>query len=155
MPDDLYKRDFYAWAMREAALLQRLAQDERVNDALDAANLAEEIESLGRSEKRELSNRLRVLLLHLLKWQYQPERRGASWRTTIREQRYEIETVLEESPSLHPTFPDTIATAYKRTLPTASDETGLPRGTFPAICPYTPEQILDHDFPPELNPDPA
>jgi hypothetical protein len=155
MPDDLYERDFYAWAMREAGLLQRLARGDRVNDVLDAANLAEEIESLGRSEKRELSNRLRVLLLHLLKWQYQPERRGASWRATIRDQRYGIETVLEESPSLRPNFPDAIATAYNRTLPNASDETGLSRKTFPTTCPYTPEQILDHDFPPELSLDPT
>ena len=155
MPDDLYERDFYAWAMREAGLLRRLARGDRVNDKLDAANLAEEIESLGRSEKRELSNRLRVLLLHLLKWQYQPERRGASWRATIREQRYGLETVLEESPSLRPTFPDAITTAYNRTLPTASDETGLPRKTFPTICPYTSEQILNLDYLPEAAPDPA
>ncbi len=116
MPDDLYERDFYAWPMREAGLLQRLAQGERVNDALDAANLAEEIESLGRSQKREISSRLRVLLTHMLKWQYQPDARSGSWKATIREQRRELEAVLEDSPSLRSIVPERIAPAYQRAL---------------------------------------
>ena len=132
--------------MREAGLLQRLAQGERVNDALDAANLAEEIESLGRSEKREISSRLRVLLTHMLKWQHQPEARSGSWRGTIREQRYELEAVLEDSPSLRSIVPERIASAYQRALRKAEEETGLPRSAFPAICPYTPEQVLDLDY---------
>ncbi len=155
MPDDLYERDFYAWAVREAGLLQRLAQGKRVNDALDAANLAEEIESLGRSEKRELSSRLRVLLTHMLKWQYQPDARSGSWKATIQEQRDELEAVLEDSPSLRSIVPERIASAYQRALRKAEDETQLPRSAFPETCPYTPEQILDLDYLPSAAPDPS
>jgi predicted DNA-binding ribbon-helix-helix protein len=152
MPDDLYDRDFFAWSMRQADLLHRLADGERVNHALDAANLAEEIESLGRSQKRELSSRLRVLLAHLLKWQRQPERRGESWTATIREQRHEIEAVLEDSPSLRPTVPDAMATAYRRARGDAASETKLPPSAFPESCPWTPERVLDLDYLPDACP---
>ena len=155
MPNDLYERDFYAWAMREAGLLQRLARGDRVNDALDAANLAEEIESLGRSQKREISSRLRVLLMHLLKWQFQPERRGESWVSTIFEQREEIEAALADSPSLRPTVPDVMTAAYRRARDGAARETKLPASVFPNLCPYTPDQVLDLDYLPDAAPDPA
>ena len=152
MPDDLYDRDFFAWSMHQAELLNRLARGERVNDALDAVNLAEEIESLGRSEKRELSSRLRVLLSHLLKWQCQPGARSGSWRATIREQRYGIGTVLDESPSLRPTMSDTMTAAYRRALATAADETGLLPSTFPTTCPWTQDQVLDLEYLPDTGP---
>lgn len=149
MPDDLYDRDLFAWSMKQADLLHRLARGEGVNEALDAANLAEEIESLGRSQKRELSSRLRVLLMHLLKWRYQPERRGESWLSTIVEQRQEIETVLADSPSLRPTVADAVADSYRRACTGASSETKLPSSGFPDACPWTPEQVLNLDFLPE------
>jgi predicted DNA-binding ribbon-helix-helix protein len=152
MPDDLYDRDFFAWSMREADLLHRLARGERVNDALDAANLAEEIESLGRSQKRELSSRLRVLITHLLKWQCQPDRRGEGWIATIREQRHEIEAVLADSPSLRPTVPDAMAASYRRALGDAVFETKLPASAFPESCPWTPYQVLDLDYLPDTLP---
>ena len=149
MPDDLYERDFFAWTKHQAGLLQRLSRGERVNDALDAANLAEEIESLGRSEKREISSRLRVLLAHLLKWRYQPERRGESWTSTIGQQRQDTEAVLEDSPSLRPTLPEIMIAAYRRARGDAARETGLQPTTFPELCPWTPEQVLDLDFFPD------
>ncbi len=149
MPDDLYDRDFFAWSMHQADLLHRLSRGERTNEPLDAANLAEEIESLGRSQRRELSSRLRVLLMHMLKWQFQPERRGESWISTIREQRYEIEALLDDSPSLRPAVADVLPTAYRRALRTASDETKLPPSTFPEACPWTPDQVLDLDYFPD------
>ena len=92
---DAYRQDFYAWAMEQAALLRagRL-------DAADIENIAEEIESMGRGEKRELVNRLTVLLMHLLKWNFQPGFRSASWSSGIREQRIRLKNNLEDSPSL-------------------------------------------------------
>lgn len=151
MPDDLYDRDFFAWSMHQADLLHRLSRGERINDALDAANLAEEIESLGRSQRRELSSRLRVLLMHMLKWQCQPEHRSDSWIATIREQRREIEALLEDSPSLRPVVPDRMPAAYRRALSDAELETKLPPSAFPETCPWTPDQVLDLDYLPEAN----
>jgi len=149
VPDDLYDRDFFAWSMHQADLLHRLSRGERTNEALDAANLAEEIESLGRNQKRELSSRLRVLLTHMLKWQFQPERRSESWTSTIGEQRHEIEALLDYSPSLRPTVADVLPTAYRRALRTAADETKLPPVAFPEVCPWTPDQVLDLDYFPD------
>jgi len=154
MPDDLYDRDFFAWSERQADLLHRLSQGERVNEALDAANLAEEIESLGRSQKREISSWLRVLLVHLLKWQCQPDRRGESWISTIREQRREIEAVLEDSPSLRPLVPAALPAAYRRALSDAVFETKLPPSAFPESCPWTPDEVLDLDYLPGADPAP-
>jgi|SRR5208337_2935442 len=92
---DVYETDFYAWAMEQAALLRagHLA-------AADAANIAEEIESLARGEKRELVDRLAILLLHLLKWQFQSGFRSASWSSSIREQRIRLRSQLNDNPSL-------------------------------------------------------
>src|SRR5512134_2414110 len=96
-PAELYEQDFYAWTQEQAS---KLRSGELVT--LDLEHLAEEIESMGRSERRELINRLAVLLAHMLKWQYQPERRGSgkSWRATIKEQRRQVQRVLKDSPSL-------------------------------------------------------
>jgi hypothetical protein len=152
MPDDLYDRDLFAWTVQQADLLHRLARGERVNDALDAANLAEEIESLGRSQRREVSSRLRVLLMHMLKWQCQPERRSDGWSATMREQRREIEGVLEDSPSLRPAIPDIMPAAFRRALHDAAAETKLPASAFPETCPWTPEQVLDLDYLPHADP---
>jgi Domain of unknown function DUF29 len=140
---DLYDTDFYQWTKQQAAALVAGKASE-----LDWANLAEEIESLGKSDRREIRNRLRVLIRHLLKWQYQPELRqsGRSWRRTIWTQRERLSDVLDDSPSLRRQMPELIAMDYDRILEKTSDETGLPLSTFPAECPWTAEQILDDNF---------
>jgi len=137
----LYERDFYAWANEQAALLRanRLGQ-------ADIEHIAEEIESMGRSEKRELVSRLIVLLLHLLKWEYQPELRGASWRSSIRVQRISIESHMQDNPSLKAVLPAAIAEAYRVAKIEAEDQTSLPESTFPAACPWTFGQMADEDF---------
>ena len=134
---DLYDRDFYAWANEQAALLRagRLS-------AADIAHIAEEIESMGRSEKRELTSRLAMLLAHLLKWRFQPERRGRSWQATIREQRSEVADVLADIPSLGARLDELLPNAYGKAVQIAIRETDLPEETFPAICPWSFEQAM-------------
>jgi Domain of unknown function DUF29 len=143
---DLYNHDFYAWTQQQAALLR----DEKTQ-ALDYANLAEEIESLGRSDKRELGNRLHILVMHLLKWCYQPQGHAEShsWEDTIWHQRTQIMLLLEESPSLHREIPARLARHYLLARRDAARETRLPLATFPEMCPWTVEQILHEDFWPE------
>jgi hypothetical protein len=140
----LYDQDFYAWANEQAALLRA----GRLSEA-DIEHIAEEIESMGRSEKRELVNRLAVALLHLLKWQYQPALRGNSWRLTLEEQRNQLEDHLADNPSLKSVVQEAIVAAYRNALLGAARETGLSRDTFPAICPWSFEQITDPNFYPE------
>ncbi len=139
--DCAYNRDFHAWAMRQAALLR----DGRLAEA-DLAHIAEEIESMGRSQKTELVNRLAVLLAHLLKWEAQPNRRGRSWDLTIREQRIRLAEHLQDSPSLKTAAPDALASGFRRALLRAQRETGLPEHAFPAACPWTFDQVLDDGF---------
>ena len=139
-----YDRDFYGWTQEQAALLRagQLAE-------LDTEHLIEEIESMGRSERRQLTNRFELLLMHLLKWQYQPDRHevdGKSWLRTIREQRRKIPKLIRDNPSLKSLLEDCIRDAYDDARFGASDETGLPVAEFPGICPHTPEQILDQEF---------
>jgi hypothetical protein len=138
-----YDRDFYAWATEQAALLRagRLAE-------ADLENIAEEIESMGRSEKRELVNRLTVLLTHLLKWQTQPVLRGNSWRLTILEQRGQLAEHLKDNPSLKSTLPEIFATAYRFALLGAQRETGLSEEALPRVCPWTSDQIMADGFHP-------
>jgi Domain of unknown function DUF29 len=144
MSNSLYDRDFYAWANEQAALLRA----GRLTEA-DIENIAEEIDSIGRGEKRELINRLAVLLSHLLKWQFQPAFRGNSWRLTIEEQRNRVDDHLGDNPSLKSQLDQALRTAYRSAANEASIETGFVRGTFPAECPYTYEQIMNPDFWPE------
>lgn len=138
---NLYETDFYAWTQHQAQALKQ-HQWER----LDLPNLLEEIEALGRRERQELRNRLGILLGHLLKWQYQSELRGNSWLATIREQRREILTLLQENPSLKPYLQEALALAYQNGLDLAVRETGLSYAQFPESCPYTWEQSLDAEF---------
>ncbi len=145
MPDGaLYDRDFYAWANEQAALLRagKLAQ-------ADIEHIAEEIESMGMTEKRELANRLAVLLAHLLKWQYQPGRRGSSWEVTIRVQRRHLARHLADNPSLKSKLPEAIEYAYENARDEAYAETGLAKATFPASCPWLFDQMMDETFWPE------
>ena len=144
MSTNLYEHDFYAWANTQAALLRA-----RKLEAADIENIAEEIASMGRSEKRELVSRLTVLLLHLLKWQYQPERRGSSWEASIIVHRRDLQVHLDDNPSLKSKLGESIAYAYSNAAITAVGETGLPKSTFPTTCPWTFGQIMDQDFWPE------
>jgi hypothetical protein len=134
---DLYDRDFHAWTAEQAALLHA----GKLSDA-DIAHIAEEIESMGRGEKRELVSRLTVLLHHLLEWRFQPERRGRSWEVPIENTRDELAEHLEDNPSLRATLPDAIATAYRRARRTAAAETNLAENAFPPDCPWRCDQAM-------------
>ncbi|RAU23067.1 DUF29 domain-containing protein [Paramagnetospirillum kuznetsovii] len=140
-PQDLYERDFYAWAQEQANLL-------RAGDlsAADIGHIAEEIESMGRTEKRELVNRLTILLLHLLKWRFQPTFQGNSWRLSIKEQRIRLTDHLADNPSLKAKLPEAMADAYRLALIEAERETGLAESTFPEACPWSFPQVMDHGF---------
>jgi uncharacterized protein DUF29 len=139
-----YDEDFYAWTQEQARLL-RSGQFSQI----DVENVAEELESMGRSDKREIDSRLEVLLMHLLKWQLQVKLRSPGWSGTIREQRRRIAKLLRESPSLRPAVGQLIPEAYTEARDMAAGETGLPETMFPADCPFTPDQILAEDFLPE------
>jgi len=140
----LYDSDFYAWSREQAELLRagRLAE-------ADIEHIAEEIDSMGRTEKRELVSRLEVLLLHLIKWRYQPGKRGPSWEASIFVQRDRIADHLDDNPSLKLLLPQALASAYRKARQEAVAETGLPGTTFPEPCPWTAEQALDGGFWPE------
>ena len=146
---ELYEQDFYTWTQEQAALLRKGAVQE-----LDLANLAEEIESLGISQKHALASHLRNLVMHLLKWQYQPSGRltGHSWQSSIINARDEIATLLEDVPSLQPQVAALLTRRYPAARRLAHSETDLPLATFPAACPWTPEQVLEADFWPEGEP---
>ncbi|PSR16794.1 DUF29 domain-containing protein [filamentous cyanobacterium CCP3] len=116
---------------------------------LDPDNLAEEIESLGRSDKRALRHRLEVLLMHLLKWQYQPEKRNNSWRATIVEQRLRIIDLLSDSPSLKPYLEDEFANGYINACKLAAAETGLEAAVFPSQCPFSLKTVMTDRFLPD------
>ncbi len=134
-----FDQDFYAWTQWQAQLLQTGQWN-----LLDAQHLAEEIADMGRSEKRELENRLEVLLVHILKWQFQPEKRSRSWQLTIKEQRLRLQKHLKENPSLKPLMATVWLDVYQLALISAERETGL--ATLPSVCPYTLEQVLSDDF---------
>jgi|GEM_PF-416256 len=120
MPSNLYETDFYAWTLEQSKLLKKGDFKH-----LDIPNLVEEIESLGKQERRELENCLGILIGNLLKWDYQPEKRSKSWRATIREQRREILGLLKQSPSLKPYLAVAIADAYESGLDLVVKETPL------------------------------
>ena len=114
---------------------------------VDVAHIAEELEALGASERRELLNGLQVLLVHLLKHQFQPERRGKRWRLTINHQRTAIERLLEQSPSLRRVLDgEELRRVYRKAVRDAVIETDLDAHLFPLDCPYAPVEILDEDW---------
>lgn len=139
-----YDQDFYAWVMHNANLIRqgRFAE-------MDALQVAEELESMGKRDKRELMSRFKILLRHLLKWSFQPEKRSRSWEQTIDEQREQINLILADSPSLKYQLIEKINDTYPLALKAAMKETNLPPTTFPTICPYSLEQILDEAFYPD------
>lgn len=141
MKSSTYETDFYTWTQQQAALLKA----GRFNEA-DIENIIEEIETMGRSEKRSVESRLTVLLQHLLKWEHQPQRRGRSWLLTIREQRLRFFKLLNENPGLKPQLSDILRSAYEIALLNAASETNIDEIDFPAECPWTFEQIIDQTF---------
>jgi hypothetical protein len=144
MGNTLYDRDFYAWANEQAGLLRA----GRLSEA-DIDHIAEEIESMGKSEKRELVSRLAILLLHLLKWNFQPERRTNSWRNSVEVQRVRLDSHMRDNPSLKSSLGEAIVEAFRVARLEAESETGLDRSVFPAVCPWTFEQMMDETFWPE------
>jgi hypothetical protein len=139
--ETLYERDFYAWLNDQAAKLRGRSHNE-----LDWDNLAEEIESVGRSERNEIDTRLGRLIQHLLKWQFQPGRRSESWRITIGEQRVWIAKIIKTSPSLKNYPAEIFLEAYADGRRFATNETGIIETTFPLEPPFTVEQALDLGF---------
>lgn len=140
----IYETDFYGWIQQQAALLKG-----RQFEAVDLANIIEEIESMGRSEKRTLQSRLAVLLQHLLKWKYQSFRKSRSWQLSIEEQRIRFTEVLNENPSLKPHLNDILIDAYRLAVIKAAKETKLDKKRFPSICPWSWEEINDSEFYPD------
>ncbi len=134
---DLYDRDFYAWANEQAALLRAGALTRA-----DVEHIAEEIESMGRSEKRELTSRLTVLLLHLLKWRFQPDRRSRSREVSIANTRDELVRHMADNPSLQSATGEAMTDAYRRAGRSAGVKTGLDDSTFPADSPWTFNQAM-------------
>ncbi len=138
-----YETDVVAWASEQARLIRAGRFD-----LLDIEHIAEEIEDVGKSEQRELANRMAVLLAHLLKWQYQSDRQGKSWQTTIIVQRKALLRRLTNTPSLQASLNnnDWWADAWVDARTAASSETGLGFDVFPDECPWAADEILDHDW---------
>lgn len=139
-----YNQDFHAWLLHNTALLR-----ERNFTAIDADNIAEELETMGRSEKRELVSRLSVLIAHLLKWRHQSARRSRHWKNTVAIQRLDIKELLEDSPSLSHDLEEPLEKAYSKAVLLAEQETGMDRKMFPTACPFSWQELLDEFFLPE------
>lgn len=144
-PDSaLYEHDFYRWLLDNAALLR----SGRVAEA-DLIQIAEELEDMGRSERRALGSHLAILMAHLLKWQFQPDHRSSSWRGSIQNARHAIRDLLEESPSLRHQLTPLVIARYPNARFNAANETGLPESAFPDQCVYAPDNLLDIDYWPD------
>ena len=136
-----YEHDFYGWLVEQA----RHVRDGRW-DAIDRDNLAEEIDSLGREQFNKLESALRVLMLHMLKWDHQSEKRSRSWALTVRTQRLEVEDVMSDNPSLKPRIAEAMARAYRKARVEAAKETGLDEHAFPASCPYDWDEVTGREL---------
>jgi len=141
----LHDLDFYAWTQQQVELLKSGNLVE-----VDFKHLIQEIESRGASERRELINRLAILLAHLLKWHHQPSFRGRSWQLTIKEQRRQLQRLLKDNPSLQARLEEFISDAYLDSILLAAKETGLEESAFPGQCPYTQDNLLSPEFYPGL-----
>jgi hypothetical protein len=137
----LYETDFNLWIEQT---INHLKQGNL--GALDLDNLIEEISDMGRNNRREVFSRLKVLLMHLLKWKYQPEKRTNSSTNTIDEQREQLELIFNDSPSLKPYLADIFSECYQKAVRSAVNETNLPKQACPVDCPFTQEQVLDQDY---------
>lgn len=139
-----YQHDFYAWAKEQSALIRAGKLSE-----IDWAHIAEEIEDMGKSEKRAMESRLEVLLMHLLKWQFQPSHRSRSWQLTIKDQRRRLGKLLQDNPSLKAVLSESIEEVYPSALIAAANETGLDDRGFPASCLYTLTELFDPNYLPD------
>ncbi|MGY6214056.1 DUF29 domain-containing protein [Methylolobus aquaticus] len=144
MSAQLHDQDFYSWTHQQAELLRQGRLDE-----LDTEHLIEELDSMGARERRELETRLSILLQHLLRWRYQPERRGVSWLRTIKIQRFDALRVLEDNPGLRHRLPELFASAYSRARILATDETAIDEANFPEQPPFVIDEALNAEFLPE------
>jgi hypothetical protein len=142
--DSGYDADFYQWTQSTAELIRQ----GRMGD-VDWEHVAEEIQDMGKRDHREVRSRLIVLIEHLLKWHFQPERRTASWRATISDQRRELTLVIGDSPSLKRIPRETLPALYRSALKDAAEETGMDVDRFPKTCPYSTDQLLDRAFLPD------
>ncbi|MGB9366427.1 MAG: DUF29 domain-containing protein [Xanthobacteraceae bacterium] len=136
-----YDRDFYTWSQQQG----RLVREGRWAD-VDRENVAEEIESLGREQFNKLESAIRVILIHMLKWDHQPERRSRSWANSIAMQRLELEDVLDDNPGLKPRIAEAIRRAYRKARLEAANETGLASSQFSEACPYSFADITSRAF---------
>jgi hypothetical protein len=141
---ELYETDYAMWLFENAALLRAGHLDE-----LDGENIAEELEDMGRSEARAVGSHIEVLILHLLKWQFQPHQRSGSWRGSILQARYAISDLLDDSPSLRNKLEGMVTQRYPRAVRKASAETGLSEQTFPVTLPYAIDDLLSDDYWPD------
>jgi len=140
----LYEEDYHLWLMNTIHQLQhgKLAK-------VDLVNLIEELEAMGRSEKSAIESNLTILMMHLLKYQYQHEKQTNSWRFTIREHRRRLRKSFQKSPSLKRYFLEVFQECYQDARELAADETGLPIDTFPVESPFSQEDTLNPDYLPE------
>lgn len=136
-----YDTDFYSWSLEQARLLRKSQWAQ-----VDRENVAEEIESLGREQFNKLESAFRVLLLHILKWDHQPERRSRSWIISIKQQRLDVSDVLSDNPGLRPRISEAIARAYRKARLEAAKETELDEGVFPDACAYGFDELMSRDF---------
>jgi hypothetical protein len=143
MKQESYDHDFFAWATENA----RLLREGRLSE-IDVDHIAEELESMGRSERRQLTGRLSRLIAHLLKWQFQPILRSKSWKCSIKNQRIAISDLLADSPSLGGELESIVERAYATGVNIAIQQTGLDEGDSPPLCPYSTHRLLDDNFRP-------
>ncbi len=136
-----YWSDFYSWLMEQAAHVRAGRWE-----ALDRENLAEEIEALGREQFNKLESALRVLMIHMLKWDHQPNLRSRSWVLSIEAQRLELDDVLSDNPGLKPRTAEATVRAYRRVRIEAANETGLAKNVFPEECPYSWNGLVEREF---------
>lgn len=141
---DTYLADFNSWIAQTTQLLR-----ERRWHEIDVTHLIEEVEDLGKSERRGIASQLTRLLLHLLKWQYQPQRRSDSWLDSITDARTQIELAVEDSPSLRSYPAEQLEEIYQRARRQAAKQTNMDISVFPDACPYSPELVLAEDWLPE------
>lgn len=139
-----YEDDYVRWCFDQAELLRR-----NRFTALDAPNLIEELESMGNEQRHALRSSYRLIMMHLLKWQFQPEKRTRSWRVTITRERVNVSDREKDSKTLRDQADALVAEAYRGAVLRAADETGLARDVFPFDCPYTVDQLRDPDWMPQ------
>jgi predicted DNA-binding ribbon-helix-helix protein len=138
---ELYEQDFCLWAEQIAQLLRSGHFSE-----IDLENLIDEVQDMSRSQKRALLSNLRVIILHLLKYKYQPDNRSNSWLSSIREHRTRIEDSFRDSPSLRVYIQEMFTICYENARKQAVDETSLPLDVFPEQAPFTLSECLNEDF---------